>query len=113
MMEPILHREAALHGTSRGRLRNGEFTHPVNGVSIALADVDDLAAVCAGVHKVLATEAVFTHITSARLRGWWLPRIHGEPVIACTDGEAPHHDRRGVYVRRCDIPDGHRRVVRG
>lgn len=112
-MEPILHREAGHHGTTRGRLRNAEYVHPVNGVSIASDDLDDLAKVCAAVSMTLPPDAVFTHLTSARLRGWWLPNIVNEPVIACTDGEAPHHDRRGVYVRRCDLPDRHRRMYRG
>ncbi len=112
-MEPILHREAGHHGTTRGRLRNSEYVHPVNGVSIAAADAADLLAVCAAVARVLPPDAVFTHLTAARLRGWWLPRMEDEPVIACTDGDAPHHDRRGVYVRRCDLPDRHRRRFRG
>ena len=72
----------------------------------------DLAARCRAVDEVLADGAVFTHLTSAQLRGWWLPPVDNPPLIACTDGEAPHHDRRGVYVRRCEIPAGHRHLVR-
>lgn len=112
-MEPILHREAARHELTRGRLRNDEFAHPVNGVSIIRTDELDLAAVCSAAARVLPPDAVFTHLTAARLRGWWLPRIDDEPLIACTDGEAPHHDRRGVYVRRCDLPAAHRHHLRG
>jgi very-short-patch-repair endonuclease len=112
-MEPILHRAAGHHGTTRGRLRNSEYAHPVNGVSISLADAKDLVTVCTAVALALPPDAVFTHLTAARLRGWWLPRIDDEPVIACTDGEAPHHDRRGVYIRRCDLPDRHRERLHG
>lgn len=52
-------------------------------------------------------------MTSAQLRGWWLPPLEALPLIACTDGDAVHHDRRGVYVRRCAIPPNHRISVRG
>ena len=72
----------------------------------------DLMARCRAVDEVLADGAVFTHLTSAQLRGWWLPLLDDLPIIACTNGEAPHHDRRGVYVRRCEIPAGHRHLVR-
>jgi hypothetical protein len=57
--------------------------------------------------------AVATHDTAARLRGWWLPPLADEPVIVCTDGEAPHLDRRGVYARRCAIRAEHRTVHDG
>lgn len=51
---------------------------------------------------------MFTHLTAAALRGWWLPALPELPIIACTDGFAPHLDRRGVYVRRCQIPQPNR-----
>jgi very-short-patch-repair endonuclease len=69
--------------------------------------------VCATIVLALGHDAVFTHLTSAMLRGWWLPRIDPAPIIACTHGGAPHLDRRGVYVRRCDLPAAHREVRDG
>ena len=89
-------------------LRGDDFVQPVNGVSIPAAFANDLEARCRAVSIVLAAGAVFTHLTSAQLHGWWLPQLVDVPLIACTDGEAPHHDRRGVYVRRCAIPTKHR-----
>lgn len=80
---------------------------------MARTEADRLISVCRAVALVLPPDAVFTHLTGARLRGWWLPHLDDEPLIACTDGEAPHHDRRGVYVRRCQIPPGHRRRHHG
>lgn len=74
---------------------------------------DSLAEVCRAIALVLPRGTVFTHLTAARLRGWWLPPLAEVPVIACTDGDAPHHDRRGVYVRRCEIPPGHRDQLSG
>jgi very-short-patch-repair endonuclease len=37
--------------------------------------------------------------------------LGGWPLIACSNSEAPHHERRGVYVRRCGIPPGDRTRV--
>lgn len=112
-MEPIVHREAERHGLTRGLLRHHEFVHPTDGVAIARADEGDLPTVCRAVAAALPPDAVFTHLTSARLREWWLPHIEDEPLIACTRDDAPHHDRRGVYVRRCDLPDAHRHQLDG
>lgn len=113
-MEPIKHSEAHAHGFTSYLLRSSRhFVHPVDGVAQLASSADDLAMTCRAVAKVLPSDAVFTHLTSAQLRGWWLPLVDDLPLIACTDGEAPHHDRRGVYVRRCDIPPGHREQLHG
>lgn len=77
-------------------------------------DADDLPRRCKAIQLMLDDDAVFTHVTSAQLRGWWLPDVLRDlPVIACTHAAAPHHDRRGVYVRRCALPDAHRRELDG
>lgn len=112
-MEPILHREAAAHGLTPDRLRHSSLAHPVDGVSITREDAANLDACCRAVQLVLPPDAVFTHITSAKLRNWWLPFIPDAPIVACTQSEAPHHNRRGAFVRRCDIPAGHRTALRG
>ncbi|MGH3473314.1 MAG: hypothetical protein ACRDOT_00215 [Aeromicrobium sp.] len=111
-MKPISHRDPESRGFSRAVLRGPDFHQPANGVSILASEAADLETRCRAVAMVLADGAVFTHLTSAQLRGWWLPPLDDLPLIAGTDGEAPHHDRRGVYVRRCDIPAGHRCLVR-
>ncbi len=112
-MEPILHRTALEGGYTARALRSPDLTHPTDGTSLHHGDSHDLRAVCATVVLVLGHGAVFTHVTSAILRGWWLPRIEPVPIIACTHGEAPHLDRRGVYVRRCDLPEAHREMRGG
>lgn len=112
-MEPILHREAAAHGLTPDRLRHSSLAHPVDGVSITREDAASLDAICRAVQLVLAPDVVFTHITSAKLRNWWLPFIPDSPIVACTQSEAPHHNRRGAFVRRCDIPPGHRMAING
>ncbi|MGZ5406347.1 MAG: hypothetical protein ACXWXF_03780 [Aeromicrobium sp.] len=112
-MDPILHRDAARRGVSARQLRNASWAHPADGVAISRHAVEDLDTVCEALSLVLPTDAVFTHITGAKLRGWWLPMTPDDLVVACTEGEAPHHNRRGVYVRRCEIPTGHRETLRG
>lgn len=112
-MEPILHREATRNDLSPKQLRGAAFAHPVDGVAVRATDADLLAIRTKAALKVMPAGTVATHLTAARLRGWWLPQLAHEPVIVCTDGEAPHHDRRGVYVRRCAIPARHRTVLRG
>ncbi|KAA1380324.1 hypothetical protein [Aeromicrobium fastidiosum] len=111
-MDPILHRAAEAHGfTSRTLRRSSSFIHPVRGVAQLASSADDLASTCRAVAQVLPATTVFTHVTSAQLRGWWMPMADSFPVVACTDGETTHHDRRGVYVRRCDVPPGHRHAL--
>jgi very-short-patch-repair endonuclease len=113
-MEPIRHSQAPARGfTSEQLRRSPHFVHPVAGVAQIASSADDLAATCRAIAMVLPDDAVFTHLTAAALRGWWLPMLDDLPIIACSDGDAPHHDRRGVYVRRCGIPPGHRHRVRG
>ncbi|HZK36967.1 MAG TPA: hypothetical protein VFC57_08465 [Aeromicrobium sp.] len=112
-MEPILNRNAELAGLSRGQLRNPKWTHPTNGVSIDHEFRDDLVANCRATQMVLPPDAVFTHCTAATLRRWALPDIGYVPIIASSSAEAAHHDRRGVYVRRCGVPAGHRGLLEG
>lgn len=112
-MEPILHRDAAAHGHTLKQLRSQSFSHPVNGVAVAASESDDLRTRTLAALMVMPGNAVATHLTAASLRGWAIPRGITVPVIVCTDGEAPHLDRRGVYVRRCEISPRHRTIVNG
>ncbi|MDN5853563.1 MAG: hypothetical protein L0K86_12095 [Actinomycetia bacterium] len=113
-MHPLRYRDCAAHGLTEMQLRHPRWWHPAAGVAQPREDADSLVKRCAAIRLALAPNAVFTHVTSAQLRGWWLPSgMRDWPVVACTDGDAPHHDRRGVYVRRCAIPAGDRRVVAG
>lgn len=113
-MEPFHHSRAAEFGISPRQLRNQDFwVHPVDGVSLTSADAHDLDNVCRAIAIQLPDRAVFTHHTAALLRGWPVPRLDPPAVIVSSWGDAPHHDRRGVYVRRCEVPDSHRAVVDG
>jgi hypothetical protein len=107
-MDPIRHRDAEARGFSPHLLRTSWFVHPAAGVAQLASTADDLASTCRAVATVLSDDVVFTHVTSARLRGWWMPLIDDLPLVACSWRDAPHVDRRGVYVRRCGIPPQHR-----
>src|SRR5262245_42882192 len=97
------YRDRDRFGISRRRLSGPIWTSPTHGVYLLATDVDDLAARCRAVQLALPDDAVFTHITAAALRGWWLPSIR-IPLVACSNATAPHLDRRGVYIRRCAVP---------
>ncbi len=96
---------------SRHALRG--LASPTQTVFMDRADMTDLRKRCRAVSRALAGHAVFTHLTSAALRGWQLPEAIEVPIIAVTDKDAPHHDRRGAYIRRCDIPRSHRQLWAG
>lgn len=112
-MDPILTREARNAGLTVRKVRGPRWSRPAAGVAVPAGTATDLRTRCRAVLRVLPADAVITHLTSAALRGWWLPQLAEIPVIACTDGDAPHLDRRGVYVRRCGIPPHHRTEWRG
>lgn len=112
-MGPVLHREAPSAGIGRWEVYAPRWAHPVAGVALRRELAADLAESCRAVQLVLPEGAVFTHLTAALLRGWPVPALASPPLIACTNGEAPHLDRRGVYIRRCAIPADHRRMERG
>lgn len=86
---------------------------PTRAVFMSRSDVGDLQATCAAIQLALPNVAVFSHLTAAALRDWRLPAMPSVPIIASTSAEAPHHDRRGVYVRRTDVPAGHRQLLGG
>ena len=112
-MEPTLNTRARQHGSTGRGPRGSNVVSPTHGIWMPAAHGEDLAALCRAVQLALPPDAVFTHLTAAQLGGWWIPDVGRLPLIACSDGDAPHLDRRGVYVRRCAIPPEHRRVLAG
>lgn len=105
--------QARAAGIARAALRTSAWIHPAHGLYQPASQADELFARCRALQLVLPDDAVFTHWTAARLRRWWLPAVAWGHLVSCTNGEAPHHDRRGVYVRRCEIPPGQRTIVDG
>ncbi|MET0820665.1 MAG: hypothetical protein ABWY58_06850 [Aeromicrobium sp.] len=98
---------------SRQNLRTGGYASPTPTVFMDVDDVGILPKTCRAIQLVLPDDAVFTHLTSAAPRGWRLPQVNEVPIIAVTDGDWAHLDRRGVYVRRCDVPRHHRSRLSG
>ena len=50
---------------------------------------------------VLPDEAVFTHLTGAKLRGWWLPKLPEQlPVFAAVKGDPARPRRPGLLCSR-------------
>lgn len=112
-MEPILNRDAAAHGVTAKELRGPAFVQPARGVSMLASRQADLAATCRAVAKVLPADVTFSHVTSAMLRGWWLPHLDDRPLIASTAGDGLHAVRRGVFLRRIDRAGQHREEFHG
>lgn len=105
-------RDADRFGVTSAQLLGPYWVSPTHGVHMEPEAARLLWPRCRAVQIALPPDAVFTHLTSGRLRGWWLPAIE-TPLIVSTRSDAPHLDRRGVYVRRCAVPDEHRRMIRG
>lgn len=80
---------------------------------MASTESPKLSSVCTAVQLALPANAAFSHLTSAVLRNWRLPTMDHTLIIASTDALAPHHNRRGVYVRRSAVPDLDRQVMGG
>lgn len=110
-MDPILHREAGKYGLTPGLLRSARFVHPVDGVAIGTEDESTLDVRTRATLAVLPAGSMVTHLTSGLLRGWWLPTLQPTPVVIGTSGSAVHLQRRGVYVRRCEVPARHRGLL--
>lgn len=53
---------------------------------------------------VLAPSAVWTHLTAAELRGWWLPSPVPHPLFAAVGLADRHPQRRGLSVFRMRQP---------
>lgn len=49
---------------------------------------------------MLPDSAVFTHLTAAELRGWWLPASVAHPVFAAVDERERHPQREGLTMLR-------------
>lgn len=112
-MEPIPFNDPRPFASDISQRGRQLVIHPATGVWIQRQSTGDLGGLCRAIQDVLAPNAVFTHWTGAALMEWWLPDIGYVPVIASTSRDSPHHDRRGVYIRRCDVPAKFRRVVDG
>ena len=95
----------------QGRVRRAGWTPVTRGVHAAGVE-PDLARQLRGWALVLPDTAVFTHLTGAALRGWWLPAPVPHPVFAAVGERERHPQRSGLTVLRlngtgsADVVDG-------
>lgn len=87
----------------RGWLRGPEWERITRGVYAAAlnrTELDELAAW----QLVLPRTAAFSHLTAARLRGWWLPATISSPIFAAMLDADPRPRRPGLLVCRHTQP---------
>jgi hypothetical protein len=84
---------------ARGWLRGREWERITRGVyapSLSRTEFEELAAW----QLVLPRAAAFSHLTAARLRGWWVPATIAHPVFAAMLNADPRPRRPGLLVCR-------------
>ena len=88
-------------GVHRGRRPGVEWTAVTRGVQRP-ADADDaFVADLRAWQTLLRPAASFTHLTSARLRGWWLPPVPADLPVFVVMSDAQNPPRRpGLDVTR-------------
>lgn len=90
-------------GAVRGQVRTTGYRRVTHGLYLPEVSTDArtrLRAELAALTLVLPEGAGFTHVTSAWLRGWWLPRLPDHtPVFAATPG-AERPRRPGLVCSR-------------
>ena len=85
---------------ARGRRRGAGWTPVGYGLHVLRADQPEVALVdrLRAWQLALPEGAVFTSLTAAALRGWWLPAIPS-PLVQIAVGERdPHPQRRGSLL---------------
>jgi hypothetical protein len=96
----VLLRSSDQYGLTRDRLRGVTWERLSRGL-YGLRTPDrppvDLAR---ALSQVLPRDSGFGHLTSALLRGWWMPNRLGPHVALATTTSGVHVQRRGLYVRR-------------
>jgi hypothetical protein len=88
---------------ARGWLRGREWeriTRWVYAAALSRTQFEELGAW----QLVLPRTAAFSHLTAARLRGWWLPTPIAHPVFAAMLNADPRPRRPGLLVCRHTRP---------
>ena len=98
-------RDAPIVGFTRGQLRSIGWQRLSQGLHAPTRDVRPLPELVAMMSAVLPRESGFGHLTSAALRGWWLPHLLPRHVLFATTRSGVHVQRRGLYVRRSHYAD--------
>jgi len=84
----------------RGRVRTTGWRRVAHGLHVP-DHLDGLSADLAAWAQVLPASGCFTHLTSAVLRGWWLPPLPGDlPVFAAIARDDVRPKRAGIRTTR-------------
>lgn len=90
---------------TRGQLRGPGWQRLTHGLYAPVGASDALLERARAVSQVLPRNSGFGHLTSAALRGWWLPNRLGSHVLLATTTSRVHVQRPGLYVRRSDLAE--------
>lgn len=101
----FLLRDANGMGVSRDRLRGARWQRLSRGLYAVRADCRTPYDTARALSQVLPRDSGFGHLTSAALRGWWLPLGLPPHVTFATTRSGVHVQRRGLYVRRSPIAE--------
>lgn len=88
---------------ARGWLRGRDWERITRGVYAAGLNRTELEELAAW-QLVVPRTAAFTHLTVARLRGWWLPATIPHPVFAAMLNDDPRPRRPGWLICRHTQP---------
>ncbi|MPZ94765.1 MAG: hypothetical protein GEU96_07560 [Propionibacteriales bacterium] len=104
--DSVLVHVATAAGVPRHRFLNLDWQRISRGLYARSLPDRPLIETAAMVAKVLPRRSGFGSLTSAELRGWWLPNQLSErrPLLATTTSEV-HVQRNGLYVRRSTVAD--------
>lgn len=92
------------HGGTPSRLRRIEWQRLSRGLYVPHAEHTSIQT-AAAVALVLPRDSGFGHLTSAALRGWWLPNRLPVHVLLATTRSGVHVQRTGLYVRRSRVAE--------
>lgn len=103
-MQPLTYPQAATLGVTPAQLRSRGWTSPAHNAYLPSADADDLGRRCLATQLVLPPEAVFTHLTAASLRQWWLPDVSWPHLIASATVTRPISSGEGSTSAAAPFP---------
>ena len=91
----------------RGEVRRSDHRRLSHGLYLpireSLSTSDEILRDLRAWRLVLPDDAVFTHVTAAFLRGWWLPKLpRFVPVFAATGSTSNSPRRAGLICSRLD-----------
>lgn len=93
-------RDAPHLGLTRAQLRSTGWQQLSHGLHAVRRPERPLVDTARLVAQVLPRDSGFGHLTSAALRGWWLPHVLPAHVLLATTTSQIHVQRGGLYVRR-------------